>query len=112
MALDIDKITALLDNLKGLKIKEATYLRKRLVKEKEKLQSPEAKPEFVQPDLFEANRRRSSFMKGVWNYVKLILDTYPDIRNNYTPRQVFKMFFARRRGEQVEINDVYWQNPS
>lgn len=112
MVLDLDKINALLDELKGLKIKEATSLRKRLNKEKEKLKVPEPKPEFTRPDLFEANKRRSSFMKGVWNYVKLIRDTYPELRDKFTARQMFSQFFARRRGEQVDINDVFWQNPS
>ena len=112
MVLDLDKIVALLDELKGLKIKEATLLRKRLNKEKEKLQVSKPEPEFVAIDLFEANKRRSSFMKGVWNYVKLVRDTYPELREKFTARQMFSQFFARRRGEQVDINDVFWQNPS
>ncbi len=59
-----------------------------------------------------ANKRRSSFMKGVWNYLKLLRDTYPELREQFTPRQMFSQFFARRRGEDVDINDVFWQNPS
>jgi len=112
VVLDIDKINALLDELKGLKIKEAVSLRKRLNKEKEKIAITIPEPEFVTPDLFNANKRRSNFMKGVWRYVKLLRDTYPELREQFTPRQMFSQFFARRRGEDVDINDVFWQNPS
>ncbi|MCH8915089.1 MAG: hypothetical protein IIA82_04515 [Thaumarchaeota archaeon] len=112
ISIDLDKINSLLDELKGLKIKEAVSLRKRLNKEKEKIAVPEPKPESVASDLFDANRRRSNFMKGVWRYVKLVRDTYPELREQFTSRQMFSQFFARRRGEDVEINDVFWQNPS
>ena len=110
--IDLDKINALLDVLKGLKIKEAVSLRKRLNKEKEKIAVPEPKPELEVSDVFDANKRRSNFMKGVWNYVKLVRDTYPELREQFTPRQMFSQFFARRRGEDIEIGDVFWQNPS
>ena len=112
VSIELDKINSLLEQLKGLHIKEAVSLRKRLNKEKEKIAVPEPKPEFVASDLFNANRRRSNFMKGVWRYVKLVRDTYPELREQFTPRQMFSQFFARRRGEDVEINDVFWQNPS
>jgi len=110
--IDLDKINALLDVLKGLKIKEAVSLRKRLNKEKEKIAVPEPKPELEVSDVLDANKRRSNFMKGVWNYVKLVRDTYPELREQFTPRQMFSQFFARRRGEDIEIGDVFWQNPS
>jgi len=51
-------------------------------------------------------------MTRVWRYVKLLLDTYPELRKNFTARQLFLQYFARRRGEDVEINEVQWQNPS
>jgi len=112
VSLDLNKINALLDNLKGLKIKEAISLRKRLTREKQKIAVPEPKPAFVAVDIFDANKRRSNFMKGVWRYVKLLRDTYPELREQFTARQMFSQFFARRRGEDVDINDVFWQNPS
>ena len=112
VSIDLDKINSLLDGLKGLKIKEAVSLRKRLNKEKEKIAVPEPKPELEVSDVLDANKRRSNFMKGVWNYVKLVRDTYPELREQFTPRQMFSQFFARRRGEDIEIGDVYWQNPS
>lgn len=106
---DLDKINSLLENLKGIRVKEATFLRKRLEKEKKRL-SKDKTVEKPKPTV--SNNRRSSFMKGVWNYVKLVYDQYPELRKNYTVKDVFSMFFARRRGEDVEINDVIWQNPS
>ena len=112
VSIEIDKINAILDQLKGLKIKEAISLRKRLNKEKQKITVPIPKPEFVAPDMDSANKKRSSFMKGVWRYIKLVRDTYPELREQFTPRQMFSQFFARRRGEDVDINDVFWQNPS
>jgi len=112
VSIELNKINAILEQLKGLHIKEAISLRKRLNKEKEKIAVPIPEPEFVAPDLFDANKRRSSFMKGVWRYIKLVRDTYPELREQFTPRQMFSQFFARRRGEDVDINDVFWQNPS
>ncbi len=112
VSIEIDKINAILDQLKGLKIKEAVLLRKRLTKEKTKFETPEPKPKFVSPDIDNANKKRSTFMKGVWCYIKLVRDTYPELREQFTPRQMFSQFFARRRGENVDINDVFWQNPS
>ena len=112
VSIELDKINAILDQLKGLKIKEAVSLRKRLNKEKEKIAVPVPEPEFVASDMNNANKRRSNFMKGVWSYIKLVRDTYPELREQFTPRQMFSQFFARRRGEDVDINDVFWQNPS
>lgn len=112
VSIELNKINAILEQLKGLHIKEAVSLRKRLNKEKEKITVPIPEPEFVAPDMNNANKRRSSFMKGVWNYLKLLRDTYPELREQFTPRQMFSQFFARRRGEDVDINDVFWQNPS
>jgi len=112
MGLDVDKINAILAELKGLKFKEVVSLRKRLRTEKKKIASPKTIPKITVSDKTLANKRRSNFMKGVWNYVKLLRDTYPELREKFTPRQMFSQYFARRRGEDVDINDVFWQNPS
>jgi hypothetical protein len=109
---DLDKINKLLDELKNLpKIREIRELKKRLTKEKQKLiiipiPDPIPKPKS------EKNKNHSNFMTGVWKYVKLLYDNYPQLREKYSIKQVFLMFFARRRGEDVDIDDVYWQNPS
>ena len=112
MVLELDKINVILGELKGLKFKEAVSLRKRLRLEKKKIAAPKPAPTITVVDKTLANKRRSNFMKGVWNYVKLLRDTYPDLREQFTPRQMFSQYFARRRGEDVDINDVFWQNPS
>lgn len=108
-SINLNKINSLLEELKPLKIKEAVTLRKRLTKEKEKLETQSNIP---QPKISDSNKKRSIFMKNVWRYVKLIYDTYPELREKYTLKQVFSQFFARRRGQDVDIDDVVWQNPS
>ncbi|GKS67414.1 hypothetical protein YTPLAS73_09610 [Nitrosarchaeum sp.] len=108
-SIDLDKINSLLEELKNLQFREAITLCKRLKKEKQKLETQ--KPPKQKPTV-NTNQKRSSFMKNVWRYVKLTYDTYPELREKYTLKQVFAQFFARRRGEDVEINDVIWQNPS
>lgn len=108
---DIDKINSLLDELKLLpKIREVRELINRLTREKQKLVIEEKIP--VPKPKSDANLTRASFMKGVWKYVKLIYDRYPQLREQYTIKEVFSQFFARRRGEDVEIKDVIWQNAS
>lgn len=111
VSIELDKINAILDQLKGIKIKEAISLRKRLNREKEKIVVPIPEPEFVAP-VINANKRRSNFMKGVWRYIKLVRDTYPELREQYSSREMFSQYFARRRGEDVDIKDIFWQNPS
>ena len=75
VSIELNKINALLEQLKGLHIKEAISLRKRLRKEKQKIAVPIPEPKFIVPDMNEVNKRRTSFMKGVWNYIKLLRDT-------------------------------------
>lgn len=109
---DLDKINSLLSELKSVRIKEAVTLRKRLEKEKERLSKTQVQVSNKIKQTRETNARRSSFMKNVWRYVKLVYDTYPDLREKYTLKQVFAQFFARRRGEDIDIDDVKWQNAS
>ena len=109
---DLDKINSLLSELKSVRIKEAVHLRKRLQKEKERLSKTQIKVSKKAKQVTETNQRRSSFMKNVWRYVKLVYDTYPDLREKYTIKQVFAQFFARRRGQDIDIEDVKWQNAS
>ena len=109
---DLDKINSLLSELKSVRIKEAVTLRKRLQKEKAKFTKSQIQISKKTKQKTETNARRSSFMKNVWRYVKLVYDTYPDLRKKYTLKQVFAQFFARRRGEDIDIDDVKWQNAS
>ena len=101
----LNKLNELLGSLKGLRIKEAVLLRKRLEKEKEKLVPKEVlKVERIQS----ANVKRSSKLQRYWRYVKLIRDNFPDLKTN----KIRKQLKERQQGQQVEIPDAVWQNPS
>lgn len=115
-AFEKEKILKQLESLKNLpKIKEVKALRKRLELELKRLDK-KIKPKTVPPSKDEkqkqANARRSSFMKGVWRVARLMYFNYPEIHENYTLRDVFRMYFKRRSGGDVPIGDVYWQNIS
>lgn len=102
---NINKLNELLNQLKGLRIKEAVSLRRRLEKEKEKLVPKEVlKVERIQS----ANVKRSSKLQRYWRYVKLIRDNFPDLKTN----KIRKQLKERQQGQQVEIPDAVWQNPS
>ena len=102
---NINKLNELLNQLKGLRIKEAVSLRKRLEKEKSKLIPKEVlKVERIQS----ANVKRSSKLQRYWRYVKLIRDNFPDLKTN----KIRKQLKERQQGQQVEIPDAVWQNPS
>ena len=112
---DTDRLDELLDLLgKVPKIKEVTELSKRLLQEKEKIEfKPIEIPKLTKEQIrIDANQKRSSFMKGAWDFVKLIYDNYPQLREQFTIKDLFSQYFARRRGEDVTISDVFWQNPS
>jgi len=101
----INKLNELLGSLKGLRIKEAVSLRKRLEKEKSKLIPKEAlKVERVQS----SNVKRSSKLQRYWRYVKLIRDNFPNLKTN----EIRKQLKERQQGQEVNIPDAVWQNPS
>jgi len=102
---NINKLNELLNQLKGLRIKEAVNLRKRLEKEKSKLIPKEVlKVKRIQG----ANVKRSSKLQRYWRYVKLIRDNFP----NLTTNQIRTQLKQRRQGQDVSIPDAIWQNPS
>ena len=102
----IDKLDEILNQLSGLRIKEAVSLRKRLRKEKERL-SPKTTT-FRSIDTESINKKRSSKLKRYWRYVKLIRDNYPNLKTNQIRTQLKK----RKQGQKTEIPDAIWQNPS
>ena len=119
--LNLEKINELLKETKGIKNKAVKEFQTFLKKKKKQLESKTtsstpftAKPKAISSiqKQIEANKKRSAFMTRVWRYVKLLLDTYPELREKFTARQLFLLYFARRRGEDVEIGEVQWQNPS
>ena len=102
---NINKLNELLNQLKGLRIKEAVSLRKRLEKEKIKLIPKEVlKLERTQS----VNIKRSSKLQRYWRYVKLIRDNFPNLKTN----EIRKQLKQRQQGQQVDISDAVWQNPS
>ena len=116
VSFDLDKINSLLDELKSLpKIKEIRQLAKRLTREKEKLQptiKPAVIPTTAEQRKLDANLRRSSIMKRKWNYIRQIWSNYPEIQKKFGLRDLFIQFHQRRKGQDVAVDDVFWQNPS
>lgn len=113
---DKDKLAEQLRALGELpQIKEVKALRQRLERELERL-SEITKPVISQIPKQEiknlANLRRSSLMKKKWNYIRQIWSNYPEIRDKHGLRELYSLYARRRRGEDISVPDVYWQNPS
>jgi len=94
----INKLNELLKSLKGLRIKEAVSLRKRLEKEKVKLVPEVVKVERIQS----ANVKRSSKLQRYWRYVKLIRDNFPD----NSVKEIRKQLTVRQQGQETDIPDA------
>jgi len=107
VTINLDKINSLLDELKGLKIKEAVSLRKRLKQEKKRLTQKVTRPKPVQVSKESINLIRSVKQKRNWKYWKNIADIsgekVSDVRNQWS---------KRKKGFKVKISDAIWQNPS
>lgn len=103
----IEKLDRILDELSGLRIKEAVSLRKRLQKERQKAIPKEI---IVKPtvDHTSTNQRRSSKLKRYWRYIKLIRDNFL----NYSTNQIRSQLKERKRSGSSDIPDAVWQNPS
>lgn len=107
--INLEKLDALLDQLKGMRIKEAVYLRQRLEKEKEKLVPKETEIKIPKEKIKEStNQKRSSKLSRYWRYVKLIRDNFP----NLTTNEIRKQLKIRQKGQKTKIPDAVWQNPS
>jgi len=109
--ISIDKLDAILEQLKGLRIKEAINLRKRLQLEKIKLIPKIKEPvERISASVIKqiANQKRSSKLTKYWRYIKLIRDNFPDLKTN----QIRTQLKQRSQGLKSNIPDAIWQNPS
>lgn len=106
MDISRERLDKILEQLKGLKIKEAVNLRKRL--QKELKSKPKKKRISKEKIKLLGNQKRSAKQKRYWRYVKLIRDNFPDLQTN----EIRAQLKARRQGEQVKIQDAIWQNPS
>jgi len=107
MDITIDKLDAILDQLKGIRIKEARSLKKRLEREKEKLIPREIEIK-IPKQKESANKKRSSKLSRYWRYVKLIRDNFPNLKTS----EIRNQLKIRQRGQKTEIPDAVWQNPS
>ena len=106
VSFNLDKLKEQLENLKQLpNIKEVVALRKRLTKEKSKL-IPKEVLKVVR--IQSANVQRSSKLQRYWRYVKLIRDNFPD----NTVKEIRKQLTVRQQGQETDIPDAVWQNPS
>lgn len=105
----LDKLNTILDQLKGIRIKEAVILRQRLEKEKQKLTPQKTEIKIPKEQIKEsANQKRSSKLSRYWRYVKLIRDRFP----NLTTIEIRKQLKIRQQGQKTKIPDAIWQNPS
>lgn len=104
MDIPIDKLDEILNQLAGLKIKEAVSLRKRLNKEKQKLSISKK----IKIPKVPVINNRSSKLDRYWRYVKLIRDNYPHLKTS----EIRKQLKLRQQGEKTKIPDAVWQNPS
>lgn len=107
MDITIDKLDAILDQLKGIRIKEVINLRQRLEREKEKLISQEIEIK-IPKEKESTNQKRSSKLSRYWRYVKLIRDNFPNLKTG----EIRKQLKIRQQGKKTKIPDAIWQNPS
>ncbi len=107
VSFNLDKLREQLENLKQLpNIKEVVALRKRLQKEQKRITKP-VTPKIILPKV-DVNVKRSTKLQRYWRYVKLIRDNFP----NLTTNQIRTQLKQRQQGQEVEIPDAIWQNPS
>ena len=104
---DKEKLTEQLRALGELpQIREVKALRHRLEKELEKLSTRQVEEKI--PKIISPNVVRSSKLSRYWRYVKLIRDNFPNLKVKEIRSQLKK----RQQGEESDIPDAVWQNPS
>ena len=104
---DIDKLGEILNSLKKIpNIKEVRELRKRLQKEQKRITKPVV-PKIIIPKV-DSNVKRSTKLQRYWRYVKLIRDNFPNLKTN----EIRSQLKQRQQGNEVDIPDAVWQNPS
>lgn len=104
---DKDKLAEQLKALSELpQIKEVKALRHRLEKELGKLSAnpiEEKLPRIISPNVV-----RSSKLTRYWRYVKLVRDNFPNLK----VKEIRSQLKRRQQGEESDIPDAVWQNPS
>ena len=107
---DKNKLSELLKSLKDFpQLKEVKALKSRLEKEKVKITpKPVVKPTPTKAEVTAVNLKRSKALKKHFGYLRLIRDNFPNLKF----AEIRKQFSKKRRGEESDIPDVIWQNPS
>ena len=109
VSIDKNKLSELLKSLKEFpQLREVRTLRKRLQQEQKRLApKPTIAPA---PTEIKAtvNVNRSTKLQRYWRYIKLIRDNFPNLTTNRIRTQLKE----RQQGQQVDIPDAVWQNPS
>lgn len=99
----------LLEQLEALKLfpnnKLVKQLRKQIQDKLARIASVEPRP-VVTSD--KANITRSNKLRKYHRYIRLIRDNFPNLPYN----QIRKQLFERKKGKEVSIPDVIWQDPS
>ena len=105
VSFDKDKLSVQIKALGDLpQIKEVRLLRHRLQRELERLTKQEIETETAisKPDT------RSGKLKKYHSYLRMIRDSFPNLKYS----QIRKQFAERRKGQETDIPDAIWQNPS
>jgi len=101
----------LLEQLEALKLFPKSKLVRELQKQiKTKLEKIQKK-ELVKSETKVENatkQTRSSKLKKYHRYLRMIRDNFPDLKYS----DIRKQFSQRKKGGDVSIPDVVWQNPS
>lgn len=107
---DNDRLVEQIKSLKELpQIKEVKALRKRLERELERLTSSQVIEKIPSQVIgISPNVKRSSKLSRYWRYVKLVRDNFPHLKIKHIRSELKK----RQHGEESNIPDAVWQNPS
>ncbi len=95
------------EQLEALKIfpdnKLVKELKKQIIEKLEKIEKKVKKRKKKKP-----KRTRSKSLQKYHRYIRLIQDNFPEL--SYA--DIRKQFAVRKKGKEVSIPDVVWQNPS
>jgi hypothetical protein len=103
---DKDKLAEQIESLKKLpQIKEVKALKQRLEREFARFEEKEISS---QPIIEKTSLSRSTKLKKYHRYLRMIRDSFPNLKYS----DIRKQFSQRRKGQESDIPDVVWQNPS
>lgn len=98
----------LLEQLDALKLfpnnKLVQKLRKQIKLNLEKME----KSKTIEKNPVEVNFSRSKGLKKYHRYIRLIRNSFPNLKYS----EIRKQFFLRKQGKEVSIPDAIWQNAS